>query len=279
MVEIPFSASVLATVVGFVFLSAFLIVGPTRLRETVRSIRPRIEAAWPALTVLGGVLVVNSIIRDSGGDLSWLIGIEITPYIHTVEGAFVHHLQSLATPELTSYFSFIYVYGYAFLLIFPVVLYLTLDDSEPLRELAIAYTLNYAIGLVFYILFIAYGPRNYMPMLVESLLYTDWPKAQLLTSQVNRNTNVFPSLHSSLSLTVGLMAYRSYDTYPLWLYLSVPIAASVSISTMYLGIHWATDVLIGFLLGGFSIYAAPRVRRFDWPFELSAPTWFRNLRE
>jgi membrane-associated phospholipid phosphatase len=258
--HLEFSARVLGVVLGLVVAGSLAVVGRKRLQETVLSLRPRLRAAGPSIAVLALVLVLNSIIRDSGGDLSWIIGIKITGYIHMIEGSFVSQLQSLASPPLTAYFSFIYVYGYTFLLIFPIVVYLAVDDPEPLRETAIAYTLNYGIGLVFYIVFIAYGPRNFMPDLVQGLLYTDWPKSQLLTSQVNRNTNVFPSLHSSLSLTVALLAYRTRDIYPRWPYVAVPLAASVAISTMYLGIHWAVDVVAGLVLGAFAVRAAAYIR-------------------
>ncbi|WP_136716408.1 phosphatase PAP2 family protein [Halorientalis salina] len=261
MVEIPFSAQVIAVVLSLVGVAALTIVGPRQLKTTARSFRDRLRAAGPSLGVLAVVLVLNSLIRDAGGDLSWLIGINITGYIHAIEGAIVADIQSLATPALTEYFSFIYVYGYAFLLIFPVVLYLALENAEPLREMTIAYTLNYAIGLVCYTLFISFGPRNLIAEQVQSLLYTDWPKSQLITSQVNRNTNVFPSLHSSLSTTVALLAYRTRAEYPAWTYLAIPIGTSVAIATMYLGIHWATDVVTGIALGVFSVYAAECIRK------------------
>jgi len=253
------SIKVIAVVLSLVGVAALTIVGPHQLRVTARSFRERLRAAGPSIGVLAVVLVLNSIIRDAGGDLSWLIGINITGSIHAIEGALVADIQSLASPPVTEYFSFIYVYGYAFLLIFPVVLYLALEDSEPLREMTIAYTLNYAIGLVCYILFISYGPRNLIADQVQSLLYTDWPKSQLITSQVNRNTNVFPSLHSSLSTSVALLAYRTRDEYPEWAVLAVPAAVSVTIATMYLGIHWGTDVLTGITLGAVSVYAARRI--------------------
>lgn len=261
MVHVTFSAKVIAVVLSLVGVAALTIVGPRRLEATVRSFRSRLQAVGPSIGVLAVVLVLNSIIRDAGGDLSWLIGINVTGYIHAIEGAFVADIQSVASPPLTQYFSFIYVYGYAFLLICPVVLYLALEDAEPLRETAIAYTLNYAIGLTFYILFISYGPRNLIADQVEPLLYTDWPKSQLLTSQINRNTNVFPSLHSSLSTTVALLAYRTREEYAKWPVVAIPVAVSVTIATMYLGIHWGTDVVTGIALGVFSVYAAERIRR------------------
>lgn len=212
----------------------------------------------PTALILGTVLLANGLIRDAGVQLSWLIGVNITGRIHALEGQFVATVQSFATPELTLLFSFVYVFGYVFLLTFPVVLYV-LHDTEPLLTTLVAYSLNYTIGLVSYVLFVAYGPRNYMPELVDSLLYTNWPLAQLLTSQVNASTNVFPSLHASLAVTVALIAYRSRDRYEGWHIVAIVLATLISVSTMYLGIHWLTDVVGGVVLAVVSVSIAARI--------------------
>jgi membrane-associated phospholipid phosphatase len=75
---------------------------------------------------------------------------------------------------------------------------------------------------------------------------------------VNRNVNVFPSLHTSLSVTVAAMAYRTRDHYPLWAPVAAVLAASVVFSTMYLAIHWATDVVGGVVLAGLAYWGALR---------------------
>lgn len=252
----------LVVVVGvLVGTAALLIVGPGRLRETRYALAERLRQTAVPLAGLGAVLLVNGVVRDAGVDLSWLVGINITGNIYAIEGAFVAAVQSLSTPALTGAFSVIYVYGYVFLLVFPLVAYLAADDPTPLRTTAAAYALNYVVGLVCYVVFIAYGPRNFIPELVEPLLYTNWPEAQLLTSRVNHNTNVFPSLHSSLSLTVLGLAVLWRDLYPRWLYVAGPLAVAVSVSTMYLGIHWAVDVVAGAALGVGSVVGARLLTR------------------
>lgn len=249
-------AQILVVVVGMVCLAAFAIVGPRRLSRFHIGFIDRARTIAPYLAILGSVLIVNRVARRIGPELSWIIGWNITSSIYAVEGPAVAALQTLAMPVLTTYFSFVYIYGYVFLLVFPLIAYFALEEVQPLRQTIVAYSCNYGIGVVCYVVFIAYGPRNFMPELVEPLLYTQWPHTQMVTSQVNVNSNVFPSLHASLSITVALLAYHTRRVYPRWFYVAAPIAASVVVATMYLGIHWALDVIAGGVLAVFSVYVA-----------------------
>jgi membrane-associated phospholipid phosphatase len=238
------------------------VVGPSRLRAGIRNVGSNARSVVPAATVLAAVLATNRVVRDAGIDLSWILGLNVTGHIYGLEGRFVPALQSLAVPPLTAYFEVVYIYGYVFVLVFPVITFLLHDDDKPLREHLLAYALNYGIGVICYVAVVAYGPRNFFsPETVESLLYTNWPASQLLTSQVNTNTNVFPSLHTSLSTAVAVLAWETRDIYPRWPVLAVPLAVGVGFATMYLGIHWATDVLGGICLGVGSVVIAGRLVR------------------
>lgn len=248
--------SVVAVVSVLLVAAAAVCIDREQLRELKAEFRPRLRNAAPIIAFLAVVLIVNSLTRRSAQRLSWLIGFEITYRIYRIEGSFVAWIQTFATDELTLYFSVIYIYGYVFLLVFPLFAYLALSKQRTLHELTIAYTANYAIGLVCYLLFVAYGPRNLD--ITQEFMYDIYPTSRLLTSAVNTNTNVFPSLHTSLSVTVLLFAWRTRDTYPHWLALAGVIATSVVISTMYLGIHWATDVVAGVALAVASVWIGVR---------------------
>ncbi|MWV39302.1 phosphatase PAP2 family protein [Natrialba sp. INN-245] len=245
-----------AVVALLTLVSLAVFVGRYRLRDTRTEWRSRVRAAAPIAVVLAVVLLGNSVARHLVPELSWMIGWNLTWPIYDLEGQFIIWLQSQATPTLTAYFSFVYIYGYVFLLVFPVLAYFALSNTRPLRELLTAYTLNYTLGLVLYVFVIAYGPRNLMPELVDALLYDTYPQYQHLTRQVNRNTNVFPSLHTSLAATVAFLAYRTRTVYPKWFVVATVLAVSVAVSTMYLGIHWLIDVLAGIALAHASVALA-----------------------
>lgn len=250
-------ALTLALVVGGMTVGASAwIVGVGRFIACLRNWRRRLAESWRYFAALGIVLVLNRVARVYGPRFSWLLDLNITSLIHRIEGNTVGVIQAIASPELTAVFGSVYVYGYTFLLVFPIVAYFVLDDQRPLQRTLVAYVLNYAIGVILYTLFVAYGPRNLMPDLVDPLLFEEYPSTKLLMSRVNNNTNVFPSLHASLATSVALLAWRTRDTYPRWPPLAIPLAVGVGFATMYLGIHWATDVFAGICLGVASVRIA-----------------------
>ena len=252
-------AAVLLEVVAVLSLmltvSLSVVIGRDRLRIAASDLPDQLRMAVKPIGLLLGVLVINSVVRDAGVNLSWVIGTNITEFIYSLEGTVVATIQSLVPGWLTLYFGYVYVYGYAFLLVFPLLAAVLAAERRHLRHTAFAYAINYTVGMCCYLLFIAYGPRNYMPALVEPLLFDTLPRFHLLTSEVNADTNVFPSLHTSLSVTVALLAIRDHETFPLWTPVAVFLAASIVLSTMVLGIHWVTDVIAGTLLAAFSVWA------------------------
>lgn len=252
-------------VLAMLALAALLIVGQERLVRTHHEFRERFAAVAPYAGLLAVVLVANKVARDVGPDVSWILGIRITGHLQRLDGRLlwplfpdntpqvVVWLQSMATPELTAYFAFVYVYGYVFLLVFPFVAYFALPEPEPLRRTIVAYASNYVLGVLCYVIFIAYGPRNLIADYAEGLLYTQYAHYQFVTMAVNDQTNVFPSLHTSMAVTAALLAWTTRKRYPRWLPIAAVLAVSVVISTVYLGIHWAMDAIFGIVLAWISV--------------------------
>ncbi|MFA9418121.1 phosphatase PAP2 family protein [Natrinema sp. HArc-T2] len=190
--------------------------------------------------------------------LSRALDWDLTAEIYAIEGEFVAVLQDLVPTATLEFFSAMYMFGFPFLLVTALILYFLLPSQRYMKELLIAYLLNYVIGTLFYTLFIVYGPRNHLSS-VDGLMYSFYPQTQEVTAAVSANTNVFPSLHTSLAVVVMMFAWRSRREYPRW----VPIASFVTIcvvfSTMYLGIHWLIDIIAGILLAVGSISGAKQI--------------------
>ncbi|GAB3025851.1 phosphatase PAP2 family protein [Natronobiforma cellulositropha] len=241
-------------VIPMVLVTALVLVGPRQLSRAFSDFRWRLAAISVPLVILTLVLFVRVSTRDFLRELSQrVVGTHFTSSIVALEATVfetnpVVVVQSVQSEPLTSYFAFVYVYGYVFLLVFPLVAYFALSKMDELQTLIVAYTTNYAIGLALYTVFIAYGPRNHDPQRFEAILYDAFPQFGYLTHEVNEPTNVFPSLHTSLSMTVLFLAWQTRFIYPLWVPISAVISLSVVVSTMYLGIHWFSDVVVGTLL-------------------------------
>ncbi len=255
-------ASLVVGVLAMIVVATALVVERAQISRMRGQLRQRIRRALPFFGILGIVLVFNTHTRLQAHELSWVVGLRITPWIVRLEGvAPIVFVQSVFGEEFSTFFTLIYVYGYVFLLVFPLVAYFLLDRLDVFKSVTAAYAANYAIGLVCYVLFVAYGPRNRFPTEVVEYFHPDF---QLLTSEINQNTNVFPSLHTSLSATVMLFAWRTREEYPRWLAVALFFGTSVIVSTMYLAIHWLIDVLAGIGLAGVSYWIGVRAVERDW---------------
>jgi membrane-associated phospholipid phosphatase len=249
---------VVAAVTGGLLGALLLVcVGPSLLSAPLRNpdvFKRRLHSVAPFVGALAIVLVINKGLHKFSVALSWEIGRNVTGEFYALEGEFVASLQGMFPQEASLYFAFVYVFGYVVLLVFPMIAYLFLDSLHSLKVTLIAYAANYGLGVLFYTMFIAYGPRNVMPSVVSQPMYETFPEVMLLTSAINTNVNVFPSLHTSLAVTAMILALMTRRSFPRWTPIALVIGTSVVVSTMYLGIHWLTDVVAGIALGALSVY-------------------------
>lgn len=260
------ATALFATTVLGVAGACRLCVGPRRMRAVIDRpswLRRRLRAAAPSVLVLAGVLVINKGLQGWIDRISHTYGIEATATLHAIEGDLVVALQSWIPDPAMAYFAAAYVVGYAVLLVTPLVVYLFADRTRPIRVVVAAYAVNYAVAVVCYAAVVAYGPRNASRASggseADGVLLEIVPEITRLTALVNTNTNVFPSLHASLSVTVLLVAATTREEFPRWFGLAAVLAASVVASTLALGIHWLTDVVAGVALAVVAVAVACRV--------------------
>ena len=243
-----------ATLVGLVAVG-WLCVGTDRLRaarEQPRWLAGRLRAVGPYVGALALVLVVNKGLQGVIERFSHAYGVEATSTLHAIEGDIVVSFQSLLPTPATMYFAAVYVVGYAVLLVAPVLVYLFAEHARPMKRLVAAYAVNYAVAVVCYAAVVAYGPRNADRASdgtsADAPLLEFVPDITSITALVNTNTNVFPSLHAALSVTVLLVAATTRTEFERWFSVATVLGSSVVVSTMALGIHWATDVIAGIAL-------------------------------
>lgn len=254
--------TLVCAVLAMLLVATALWIDRKDITRAWQELRPRARVALPFLGFLGIVLLFNAHYRITVHHISYVVGFNITPYIVAFEGEAILLVQALFGDRFDLFFSFMYIYGYVFLLVFPLLAYFVLARLDMFKSLTLAYAANYGIGLFCYMIFIAYGPRNYL--VIEPIVEPLPAQFQLLTTEFNQNTNVFPSLHTSLSATVMLFAWRTKETYRHWMYMAMFIGGSVIVATMYLGIHWAIDVVAGILLAGFSYWLGIKAIDDEW---------------
>ncbi len=234
---------------------------PDQIRRALQNYDSRLSDLAPYLVLAGVFFVIRRFTQGPSQRLSEDIGVKITGSIYQIEGLFVEVVQN-ATPEfLIPVFSGFYMFGFAFLLVAPVVLYILTPAMRPLKELLVAYILNYAAGAVFYTLFVAVGPRIYVTEHVDGLMYQFYPSTADLTSVVSENTDVFPSLHTSLSVIVLLFAWQTRHIQPRWFKITAVVSTGIVLATVILGIHWLIDVIAGIALAFACVFFARRIVR------------------
>lgn len=257
--------TITVVVLALASVASLLVLSRSHLNNGLEEWNSRIRTAFPFVAFLGGVLLVNALTRSTFHEISWWLGIEITHTILEIEGHLVATVQSaLLSDWATMFFSWIYVYGYVFLLVYPLIIYFLASKLNAFKSISVAYAANYGLGLILYIVFIGLGPRNMIPHLVEQPIYTEFPHLQLLTSEINEYSNVFPSLHTSLSATVMLFAWHTRTEYPRWVPIAFFLGIAVMVSTVYLGIHWVIDVLAGLVLAWISYRIGLRAVEDAW---------------
>ena len=271
--------TLVVVVSGMLLLGVLLLIDRNRLYATRRDIRERIRIALPFVLVLGVVLLINAQFRRVFSDVSQVIGFHVTHTIFRIEGTFVVYFQRIFGEQFAAYFSFMYIYGYVFLLVFPLIAYFVLERMESFKAITIAYTANYGIGVLCYTLFIAFGPRNLIAdaLYIGTPMYDQYSHLNLITSEANENTNVFPSLHTSLSATVMLFAWKTRGAYPRWFLIAWFTGVSIIIATMYLGIHWFIDVVAGLGLAALSYWIGYAVVERELVSQLEVRKQWRRL--
>lgn len=229
------------------------------------------------LTVVGMIMWIEA---QFDNQLTSYLGLDFTPNIYHFEGNIVERFQaSIRSPYLDYFFRFVYVETFQVIVYIPIVLYVVLNNKRMVEMLILGYILNCLIALPFYLFLpvnetwttnIEYWPTYglthtkgvlYGSALTEKMLYT-----------FNGIDNCFPSLHTSLTLTVGLIGVVGKQRK--FAFTTMSLAYLTAVSTMYLGIHWLVDVIAGIFLAFVVVYIVMNLHiEFELPFKLKGIYW------
>lgn len=176
--------------------------------------------------------------------------LDFTRFIYNLEGDIVGVFQLWTNPFLDYYLVFVYMIGFPFLIYFTPALFILSKDLKGLKMAVVAYAVIVAVALPFYLFFPVndtwWASQNYSWYAGRAIVFRlpqIWPG---VTDQFFRFTtinNCFPSLHCCLSMAMAGIAWlRRYKRFAI---VATSIAVSIPIATLYLGIHWFTDVVVG----------------------------------
>ncbi len=196
-----------------------------------------------ALFALAAAILVADIIEARfDSSLSAWHGIDLTPAISKLEGSWVADFQAATPAWALPILAWVYVPGFSVLLAIAPVAWACKQKTRAISELGLAVAFNYILALPFY----AFVPVREVAW---SGLSEAVPEMELLLPGITEFLrggsaldNCFPSLHTSCTLTVAFIVARHGPKYltrvcALGAFLTV-------ISTLSLGVHWVSDVLV-----------------------------------
>lgn len=176
---------------------------------------------------------------------------DFTALFQSIEGDFVSNLQQLFHNDiLTTVLAFIYIVVFQAIMIASIGIYTYQSkDHKMFYATCYAIMINYLVAIPFYLFF----PVNEVwahDSNVSFLMLDVFPNFETEYRALSGLDNCFPSLHTSISVTLAVLAIHS--GIKRWAWFCGIIAACVIFSIFYLGIHWLIDMCGGALLGLFA---------------------------
>jgi len=190
---------------------------------------------------------------------------DFTPFFQSIEGNFVGNLQQFFHNDiLTTVLAFIYIVVFQALLIASVGIY-TFQDRTRKMYYAVCYAImiNYLVAIPFYLFFPVNEVWHHDPS-VKFLMLDVFPTFENEYRALSGLDNCFPSLHTSISVTLAVLAIRSGNKR--WAWFCSICAALVIFAIFYLGIHWLIDMLGGLILGLVASTVGILISRSELPF-------------
>lgn len=212
----------------------------TFLREFVRTDWRYLGVAW-AVTYLVNELAVQF---HAAKTFTWAV--------YRVEGTAVGAFQAVTVAPLTEFFTAVYLLALPFVVLF-TYFKLKVHDEHEARRYALAYVLIVLLAVPFFLFTPVRIPSQYHPE-IQPLLLESSPIVQAGITATDTLLKAFPSLHTGLAVLATVYARK---TEPRYTAVVAVLSTLIVLSTLYLGVHWLSDVVFGVVLVGVA-YALSR---------------------
>lgn len=235
-VTVP-EATVFSVLVAVPTLLLFLIGDELLLREF--NLKQRFfRTDWK---YLGGAWIVTYLVNTVAHQ--YHVQETFTGVIYAVEGSIVTVFQSVTWPALTWFMAAVYLVGFPFIVLF-TFFKVHAAERDQAHRYAIAYASLALLALPWFVWF-PVEVTSYWISSVEPILYTLHPAISEGIAATDTLQKAFPSLHAGLSFLALLYATK---TEKLYVSLTAALTALIFFSTLYLGIHWISDLVFGSFL-------------------------------
>jgi membrane-associated phospholipid phosphatase len=171
---------------------------------------------------------------------------DLTSLMTGWEGSWQASLQNwFHSGIVTDITAFFYIVVFQSVLIASLGIYTVRKNRKLFYAFCVALLLNYVVAVPMY-WFVPVNEVWFANPHVHFLMLEAFPAFETEYRGLSGLNNCFPSLHTSISLTMALIAARSGIRR--WAVFTWVNAAVIIFSIFYLGIHWFTDTAAGILL-------------------------------
>lgn len=182
---------------------------------------------------------------------------DFTSAVHRLEGDIVPFIQHYFQNDTLTYIStFFYVVIFPTLMVVSIGLYTYRKQYTLFYSICYALMFNYMIAIPFYLFFPVNEVWSYHPD-VQLLMTNVFPTFETDYRPLSGLDNCFPSLHTSISVSMAVIAMKSNNKF--WRWFTLISAVFIIFSIFYLGVHWLTDMGGGLVLGIFASRMALRI--------------------
>jgi membrane-associated phospholipid phosphatase len=185
------------------------------------------------------------------------VSYNLTSALSGWEGSWQGALQNAVQADwLTFVCSFFYLILLQGVLIASIGIYTFQGNLRLYYAFSVAILLNYLIAVPFF-LFVPVDEAWSVSPHIHFLILDTFPNFETEYRHLSGLDNCFPSLHTSISVTMALIAARSGNRR--WAWFAGANAAIILFSIFYLGIHWFTDMVGGLGLAVFVSWVGLRI--------------------
>ena len=221
---------------------------------------------WAHMIVVFSVYLWKDILDGLDRILMANTQLDMTPYVYAIEGDIVLWVQEGFRNDLLDVIlTHFYVMGFMTATFASFVYPIYFDDRHMADRVSLSMFWVYILAIPFYLFFNVRVTGDYIP-LMETIAYDLTPEIHNWFTRIDPFTNGMPSLHIGLPFAIWLTMTR-WDEDGRWLrfrrFLIIFLALTV-FSIIYLGIHWAIDIIGGMIVAIAAVSVTERTHKGIW---------------